>query len=404
MRALSIKTYAILGLGSSFVHYQCAATQSGLLVQIKPELSFSKDMPFHEKMIEITEEYTLLLNDMSIESDFGANIMQTCLKTWNCCKSYLTASLCESPRSKSQTNSIIRKGSGKDLLVPLLPTSDVPVGEEDMTDRGKLWRMATPIPATINGEVYTIGWKLSGLNLIEWIRSNLIYTTETGFHMSTQTYLTGNKGLYYLKWTATKGYEMNRGHREFSRDKVARLFEGHLSAEVYLHGSTQLDQKIRIDFDVEGIKLPISHYDAMVTELLANYRLSIRPNGKRIQIQQTCDSIQPGLSFLDMKITFSAFNFIVLKAEHYLKEKNGGCTLLMEKSFEEKTWVLGPAVLKASSLIMENTGEEINYLFIQPPETVKERSEKSTDKTVGNEPSVRRRTRALIRVSKLTQQ
>ncbi|KAL0586469.1 hypothetical protein ABG067_003856 [Albugo candida] len=270
---------------------------------------------------------------------------------------------------------------------------------EDVMDRGRLWKLATPMSRTIDGELYRIGWKLPGRDLKEWIRSNLLYTTETGLGMSKQTYMTGNEGLYYLTWRATKGYVMICGHREFSRDKVARLFEGHLSAEVYLHGSTQLDQKIRIDFDVEGIKLPISHYDAMVTELLANYRRSIRPDGKRIQIQQTCDSIQPGLSFLDMKITFSAFNFIVLKAEHYLKEKNGGCTLLMEKSFEEKTWVLGPAVLKASSLIMENTGEEINYLFIQPPETVKERSEKSTDKTVGNEPSVRRRTRALIRLT-----
>ncbi|KAL0586468.1 hypothetical protein ABG067_003855 [Albugo candida] len=259
--------------------------------------------------------------------------------------------------------------------------------------------MATPIPATINGEVYTIGWKLSGLNLIEWLRSNLIYTTETGFDMSTQTYLTGNKGLYYLKWTATKGYEMNRGHREFLRDKAARFFDKHLTAEVYLHGSTQRDQKIRIDFDVEAIKLPTSHYNAMLAELLTKHRLLIRPNRKRIQIEETCDSIQPGLSFLDMKITFSVDNFIVLKAEHYLKQETHWCTLLMDKSFEEETWVLGPAVLKASSLIMENTGEEINYLFIQPPETVKERSEKSTDKTVGNEPSVRRRTRALIRIT-----
>lgn len=398
-----MKTYAILGLGSSFEYHQCAASLKGLIVHIHPKLSFSKATPFHELMITDNEDYTLSLDYTNTIVDLGINFVQTCSQFISDCSKFLFLPT----GSNSQTNPSIRKESGKDLLEPLLQMSAAPNGlsnNEDVMDRGRLWKLATPMSRTIDGELYRIGWKLPGRDLKEWIRSNLLYTTETGLGMSKQTYMTGNEGLYYLTWRATKGYVMICGHREFSRDKVARLFEGHLSAEVYLHGSTQLDQKIRIDFDVEGIKLPISHYDAMVTELLANYRLSIRPNGKRIQIQQTCDSIQPGLSFLDMKITFSAFNFIVLKAEHYLKEKNGGCTLLMEKSFEEKTWVLGPAVLKASSLIMENTGEEINYLFIQPPETVKERSEKSTDKTVGNEPSVRRRTRALIRVSKLTQQ
>ncbi|KAL0586448.1 hypothetical protein ABG067_003835 [Albugo candida] len=322
-----MKTYAIPGLGSLLMHHQLVATLGGLLVRIDPELSFSNDMEFMHSVHD-NVMYTLSVEIPCSVLDLTHDFVQDGLKdAWKSFASLVDRFWPEPSEPRNQTYSSMQK----DLSVPLLQAQKAP----------------TPIQKTIDGNEYTIHWRLEGTDLKEWIKSKLLYVIKEALYISVQTYLTQNQGLYHLTWTKSEGYQINYGQVIVSQDTGVRFLGSYLTAKVLIFGKEHEDQDIRIDFDVQAIKIPGSIYKVMENKLRAMKFTPSKNEGKCGRSQGDCHAIFSDTNMsphqkheLDIKINFSMKTFIDLKALYYIKRKRDTCTIFIEKS-EDETWVLG---------------------------------------------------------------
>ncbi|KAL0586445.1 hypothetical protein ABG067_003832 [Albugo candida] len=244
MRASPMKAYALLGIGLFLMHHQLVASSRGLLVLIDPELRFSDDTKFSDSVHD-NVMYTLSVETPCSTQDSTHAVEQDLLKdAWTAAKSVVNRYWSYPCNSISQTY----PSMSNNFSVPLLQDP-------------------TPIPTTIGGNVYTIGWRLAGTSLKYWINSKMLYADKGKLYTSVQTYLTQNQGLYFLTWTKTENYRINYGHEKVSEASGVCLLKGYFKANVHLFGETHTDQEIRIDFDVEAIKIPGSIFRVMENQL-----------------------------------------------------------------------------------------------------------------------------------------
>ncbi|KAL0586452.1 hypothetical protein ABG067_003840 [Albugo candida] len=130
--------------------------------------------------------------------------------------------------------------------------------------------MCVPVRNTINGQEYTTGWRLSGMELKKWIDLKYLYTVGNFFFMTAQTYLTHNEGLYYLTWTEPEKYEINFGAHKVERNTGVNIYKGYFRTDIVslvTDPENLKNQKIRIDIDVEAIQIPGAYFEHIKNKL-----------------------------------------------------------------------------------------------------------------------------------------
>lgn len=231
-----MKTYTILGLGLFFVDHQPMAALEGLVVHIDHELFFS-DGKILSCSIDDAHMYHLSLESPFSMVEMALNLVQEGIHNLMRSCNSAVGQLFKPSKSKSLTGPSMYK----EVPVPHSQVENVQCN-------------------TIDRHRYTIGWRLSGMQLKEWIDLKYLFTADNFLYMTAQTYLTHSKGFYYLTWTEAEGYKINLGAHEVRRGTGVCMSKGYFEKDMVLFEAKLTNQKIRIDVDVKAIQIPKAYF------------------------------------------------------------------------------------------------------------------------------------------------
>lgn len=233
-------------------------------------------------------------------------------------------------------------------------------------DMNAMWALSSYSEAVMVGShSYTARWIMDGRSLRKWIQSELLYASRSKTMMNGPAYVNKYQGVYTHKWTAEEGYVINLGPPEILVDLVEIRQDDFLGV---ISAGKMEPKKVRIDFDIDVIKLPLSYY-APVQSTLKMYGFETVAYGNgRSQIRGKCSNLE-FLQSYSQSLTITSVQLFELTRGNqlfridptaYTIMGEDFCTIQIEKS-EDETLILGTPLLRAVTVVVKNRGDELIY-------------------------------------------
>lgn len=368
MKVLALKAYVVLMLGVPPACRHFVDAIIGLKVYIHPKIVSNKGHLLLES-IELSEKYTVSIASCTsmLRNVVAKKLMKpkpqknpfSKLKDFFLTSRYGRSSLTQFEGESS--TSLLRNSDSTD--------EDMREISEDTNDMWELPYDSTVV--SVGSASYTAHWNMDGESLKRWFQKELLYASRSKIMMNAQAYAKRHRGVYTYEWTAKKGYVFNLGRPEVTLVNPVEIEQDELLGVIFAESMGQ--RNVRIDFDIEAIRIPSSNYATVQSTLSDQNIHTVRDGNGRVHFKGKCsdfDSLQKrstSRSIMTLRLSKgTSRRHFQIDPNAYTIITDGICTVPIEASGDE-TIILGTPLLKAYSVIFENTRDKLIF-FLLPKE------------------------------------
>ncbi|CCI43135.1 unnamed protein product [Albugo candida] len=280
MKALALKTYALLVLGMVPAIRHVVAAGIGLGVYINPKVDHKNGRLLLESIV-LDEKYAVSISSCSSMLEKVAVTTKQKLKPLSKAFSKLKGFA-----SRSRYNHSSRSGDEAGPSESLMHNSYLSTEHSRQVSeyKNELWELPFSSKAVMVGfHSYTAHWEMNGGSLIRWIQSELLYASDSKIMMNGQAYVKKHQGVYAYKWTAKQGYVINFGPPEITLVDLVEIEQDELLGVMFAGNIVR--KRVRIDFDIEAIRIPSSYYETVESIFLKHGFATVSNGNERAQFR-----------------------------------------------------------------------------------------------------------------------